>query len=234
MIIKKHLKLIILFSIINILKADGQLNLGIEGGISYNKLQFVNNADNIFLSRRIGYIFNINAEHKLNKSFILEVSPGLIQKNYSITNTRGIFQNVDNNYLILPIGLKYKINIIPKLTFIPSLGVYYGYWLTSKIQGVQPNVFDTSTDLDKNEIVGLKNINYAYSLNTVYDQRNELGWLTKLSISFRIKEKTSCSITTQYYQSITDQQKNRNNDLQNPKYNQTFNITTGIMYHLNK
>lgn len=213
-------------------KSNAQLSIGVDVGISSNKLEFQNNSLDIVLEENHGYTISVNLSSGLSKTFALEASPSLTQKNYAINNKNNISQNVNNSYLILPISLKHTIKLARIWTVSTSLGCYYGYWLKSNVDGAVPNVFELTGNLGNEETIKLHNIKYSYSFNSDYDQRNEFGWASKLSLAYRIKEKISALVNVQYYQSLTDQQKG-NTELHSPKYNQTRGLTLGLMYHLN-
>lgn len=232
MTIKKQLYIIVIIFFAQIFKTSAQTNIGLDAGITYNKLDFKSNNSNLILTSRQGYIINLNIDHSLNKWFILETSPGVLQKNYSIKNRNDIYQNINNTYLQFPISMKYDMKLIKRLNVSGSLGGYYAYWIKSTMNGTAPNVFEITSDSDGGELIGLENIKSNHSFSN-QDNRSEFGWVAKIGLHYRIINNLSFSITGQYYRSITDQQKNTV-ELQVPKHNQTSALTIGVSYSFNK
>jgi opacity protein-like surface antigen len=231
MTINIQLYILIVFSIISSAVANAQMTIGLEGGITSNKLDFKNNYSNVTLLQRKGTIINIDLNYKFNKWFTLEMSPGMLEKNYSLQNSNRIYQNVTNCYLQLPISLKHRIKLLRKLNAFGSLGVYYAYWLESKVDGLAPNVFELYSNSENQEMIKLEEIKYTYSFDSRRDNRSEFGWAGKIGMDYGVYNNLSLSLKGHYYQSLTDQQK-KIVELQNPKLNKTFVTTIGLIYHL--
>ncbi|AOM79677.1 porin family protein [Pedobacter steynii] len=230
MTIKKLRYILTVLTVMYASTAIAQLNIGVDAGISYNKLQVEMADDEIRLSKNSGYIVNVNIDQKINKWLAIEVSPGLIQKNYRVENKNNIYQNVTNTYLHLPITAKYEMKVLKKINLSAALGAYYAYWIESTMEGVAPNVFELSTNPEGNETVRLERIKSNYRFNAKQDNRSEFGWVAKIGLDYRVLKNVSATIKGHFYQSITDQQK-RVSEIHAQKYNQTTALTIGGVYH---
>ncbi|WP_316822477.1 porin family protein [Pedobacter gandavensis] len=231
MIHKKQFYLLMFFIALLSNSANAQLTLGADAGISYNRLQFKSNNPDLKLSKKTGYMVNINIDQKLSPGFAVSVSPGLIQKNYSVMNKVNIYQNINNTYLQLPLSLKYEMELFRRLQLSGNLGLYYAYWLESNINGIAANVFNVSNNPEGEELINLESINSKYKFNSQQDQRSEFGWMAKIGLNYRLFKNISGMINGHFYQSMTDQQKQKN-EILSAKYNQTFATTIGLAYHL--
>lgn len=209
-------------------KINAQVSIGIDAGLTYNKLNYKTN--NVLLGKKSGYVTNINVGYSLNKWLSIEGSAGLIQKNYSISNKNNIWQQINNSYLQFPVSMKYNIKVIKGLSTSISLGVYYAYWIYGSVEGVAPNVFELLTSSDGEDLIKLQNIKYSYKFDTTKDNRSEFGWVAKVGLNYKIVNALDGSIKIYHYQSVTDQQK-KIQELQNGRYNQTFSVVAGLTYH---
>lgn len=226
--IKKPLSIVASICLTCILNAKAQTNIGLDAGITYNKLRFKPANSNLTLSSKQGYIINLNIDHQLNKWIAVETSPGVLQKNYSVKNTNNIYQDINNTYLQLPISIKFERKLISRLNLSASLGGYYAYWIKSTINGTAPNVFELSSGSEGGELIKVEGIKSQYPFSH-RDNRSEFGWTAKVGLDYRILNDLSCSIKGYYYQSLTDQQK-RIDELQASRHNETLAATVGIIY----
>jgi hypothetical protein len=231
MIIKLHTCPILFTLLLLTFCSKGQLSVGVDAGASYNHLS-VQNFGFIELSKKLGPMVNIDLSYEFNDHYALEFSPHLVQKNYGMANSNKIFQRVRNTYVVFPVSLKYKIEFAPKLYSSLSAGIYYGYWLASRITGVAPNVFESATNAQNEETIVLQKINYSYPFNSEFDRRHELGWLGKLGLTYAASKKIAYQVNFHYYQAATGQQKKTvQND---PYYNRTYALTTGLLYRISR
>lgn len=226
--IKKPLSILAIICLTCILNAKAQTNIGLDAGISYNKLKFKPANNNLILSSKQGYIINLNIDHKLNNWIAVEASPGVLQKNYSVKNTNNIYQDVNNTYLQLPISIKFNQKLLSRLSLSGAIGGYYAYWLKSTINGIVPNVFKLSTGSGGDELIKVEGIKSEYTFSE-RDNRLELGCAAKLGLNYRILNALSFSIKGHYYRSLTDQQK-QITELQATRYDETLAATIGIAY----
>lgn len=111
-----------------------------------------------------------------------------------------------------------------------GLGLYYAYWLTSKVTGIVPNAFDIEQTYS-NQLIKLQMIKYVYAFNSEQDNRSEYGWVGKIGVEYNLTKRLSFSIKGHIYQSVTDQQK-KIAEQQTPKHNQTLAATIGLSYSL--
>lgn len=220
--------LIILFS--SVIKANAQISIGLDAGVTINKLDYKNINENILINSETGYITDVLIQYKLNKYFIFEITPSQLQKNYSIKNKNGVYQKINNKYLQLPFNVQYNLRLTHRISTYGALGLYYSYWLTSKVFGIAPNAFNieqTSSD----QLIKLQKIKYLYAFNSEQDNRSEYGWVGKVGIDYNLNKRLSFSLKGHIYQSVMDQQK-KIVEQQTSKYNQTLAATIGLSYSL--
>lgn len=226
--IKKTFYIVAIICLTYVLHVKAQTNIGFDAGISNNKLRFKPATNILTLSSRQGYITNLNIDHQLNKWIAIEVSPGMLQKNYSVKNSNNIFQDVDNTYLQLPVSIKFNKKFARRLSLDGAIGSYYAYWIRSITNGLAPNVFELFSGAEGGELIKIEGIKSQHSFNQ-NDNRSEFGWTAKISVNYNILNDFSCSIKGHYYRSLTDQQK-QVNELQASRYNETLAATVGITY----
>lgn len=200
-------------------------------GITSNKLNFISKYGNPAVLSKDGYMVNLVICYQVNKWFEVDISPGMIQKNFTLRNTNNIHQNINNTYLHLPLSLKHDIYFLKNLNISGNLGLYYAYLIKSVISGFSPNVFEISSNLQGDELIKLENIKADYKI-TKQDNRSEFGWLGKVGLEYKIVNNVSCTIKGQYFRSITDQQK-RINNAEPEKRNRTLVLSGGISYCFN-
>lgn len=231
MIYKIKILYFILFLAAISVNVNAQTNIGIDAGLTFNKLGLKTSINHIKMGTRRGNLISVNIAHRISKELAIEISPGMLQKNYSIENKSNIYQNINNTYAQLPFSIKYNRKVTNKFTFTPSFGIYYAYWLKSKIDGIVPNIFNISIDSDNNQIIGLEHFQYTYYFDSKKDNRSEFGWTGKIELDYKIVNDFSFGLKGHYYQSLTSQQKVVL--LQQPSYNKTFALSLGFSYHFN-
>jgi hypothetical protein len=208
-----------------------QTSVGLEAGISNNYLN-TNISDRVstVIDYSIGYTVNIPLQYKVKQWLYIEAIPGITQKNYSIDRTdsfAGIYEKFTNSYLQIPLAVKLVYG--KRLQAIGDLGIYGGYWLSSRVSGRIPNVFgeDSSGNLQED------NYNEKYQFDSQKDNRFEFGWVAGIGVQYHINQKYMLIGSCRYYQSLTDHQKTYMIN-QVPGYNQAFTFVLGAMMAFKK
>ncbi len=233
MITNKRIQLILIITTVFIKKTNAQMSIGLDEGITFNRLSYKSIDPNVLLTREPGYITSIPLQYQFNKWLIIEAAPGLIQKNYSVQNKSEVYQKVKNQYLQFPVSAKYLIRLTPKIVGYGSFGIYYAYWLNSKAEGSAPNVFDIeqTSQPGSEQLIKLEKIKYSIDLNSKQYNRSEYGWLVKAGLGFSVNKNITLSIKGHFYQAVTDQQQ-KTVDRQGARYNETIAVTLGPIFHL--
>lgn len=214
------------------IKANAQMSIGFDAGMTFNKLNSEYTNENIKLIQETGYITSILLQYDLNKRFTIELTPSLLQKNYAIKNKSEIRQAIINTYLQFPVNAKYNIRLSSKFIAFGSLGVYYAYWLNSQITGTEPNIFDINQALSfNNQSIKLQKIRHTTSFN-IDDERSEFGWVGKTGLDYCPIKNVTLSFKGHLYQSLTSQQK-ETVKFQKSKSNQTLAVNIGLSYTIN-
>jgi hypothetical protein len=230
------LSLVIVFSCFH---ASAQLSVGIEGG--YNKNYLVTNNANRAFTNYVpmnGFNVGIPVQFQLADWFAVTADPTFIQKNYRQERSsffQGIYQNNYNSYLQLPVTGRILFGGEKLKGFIDA-GVYGGYWMSSKIKGVNSNILDLTGD-ENTSVSSIfdfqKPFSYdqKYTFDTKKDNQLEFGWIAGLGVGYDITQRYQVFSEARIMYSFTDQQKNYQTN-QVPRYNTTYGVNLGIMYHL--
>ena len=185
-------------------------------------------------------------QYKVNDWFSLESTPGFIQKNYQMQRTgyyAGIYQKTRNNYLQLPVSAKFYFGTKKWKGFV-DLGVYGAYWASSHIKGtmataLNQNPYSTYYDPNANRagytVFDFEipvNFDDKYQFNSIKDRRLEMGLTAGAGISYEPKGRYKFFADFKYYDALTDQQKNYQDEIVS-KYNETGAFSIGFLYNLN-
>ena len=217
---------------------SAQISAGIEGG--YNKNYLVtNNANRAFTNYLplSGFNIGIPVQYKITDWFAIAVDPTFVQKDYSQQRSSffiGVYQENYNSYLQLPVMGHFMFGG-KKLQGFLNVGLYGGYWLGSREKGVMPNILDiTNNDSTTNSIYDYQNpynYNEKYTFDNRKDNRLEAGWIGGLGVAYEIDKRYQVFAEGRLLYSFTDQQKKYMTN-QIPRYNTTYGINTGVLFHL--
>jgi hypothetical protein len=231
-----HFIIIFLASYLFCFKAFSQLSVGIKGGYNQNYLT-TNNANRSFTNYESmnGFNISIPLQYKIADWFAITMAPEFVQKNYNQQRSAffvGVYQNNYNNYIDLPLMGHFMFGG-QRLKGFLNAGMYAGYWLSGRVQGVMPNILNIAADNNlSNSVYDYENpysYNEKYTFNTTKDNRWEAGWIGGLGISYNINQKYQVFTEANILYTFTDQQKNYMIN-QVPRYNTTYGINAGIMY----
>jgi hypothetical protein len=217
---------------------QAQLSVGIEGG--YNKNYLVTNNSNRAFTNYVpmnGFNVGIPVQYQLNDWFALTADPTFIQKNYRQERSSfftGVYQNNYNSYIQLPLTARVLFGAERLKGFIDG-GVYGSYWISSRIKGVNSNILDLPDDNGNSSSVFDFQKPYSYdekyAFDSKKDNRYEFGWIAGLGVGYDITERYHIFSEARMMYSFTDQQKEYMIN-QVPRYNTTYGINLGVMYHL--
>jgi hypothetical protein len=214
-----------------------QLSVGIEAGYNKNYLT-TNNANRSFTNYAPmdGFQLSIPLQFKVTDWFAIATAPAFVEKNYNQQRSAffvGVYQNNHNNYIDLPLMGHFMFGG-EKLKGFLNAGMYAGYWLSGRVQGVMPNILDiTGDNSSTNSVYDYENpysYNEKYTFNKTRDNRWEAGWIGGLGISYQINRRYQVFGEANILYTFTDQQNNYMIN-QVPRYNTTYGINAGIMYH---
>lgn len=216
-----------------------QISIGIKTGYTNNHLN-TNISNRVFTLNKngSGLGFGFLGNYEINNRIGIEGSIEFLQKKYSLVRTdkyQGVYETSMNSYLQLPLIIQLKIYNKKKLAINLNGGFYGAYWTFAKIKGAIPNIFNSAYSVDAGG-QSIQNLTLAlYSerkpFNKLRDNRFEYGWLTGIGVNYNLSKENRVFIKYEYYQSLTDQQKNYML-FQIPKYNQTNFISAGWLVKL--
>ena len=224
---------------VTICKVKSQISIDVGAGYSYNHLNTdISNREFTKTTNESGYSTSLQLNYSLNKILSLQTGVDLLQKSYSFTRTgayTGVYETFTNTYIQIPFVAKLKIFEMTRFQIHFNAGVYGAYWTFAMVNGVLPNIFNSSNSVGKDgqiiQYLSLTNYSEKYQFNSTKDNRIELGLTTGISICYELNSKYSAFIEPSYYQSLNDQQKKYMVN-QVPKINQTLCISIGFSIKL--
>jgi opacity protein-like surface antigen len=214
--------------------AKAQIYIGVESGLTKNYLN-ADISDLSYTTKKPLYGFNIAVpiDCRINHSLSIRSSVSYVQKNYSLNRTgdfKGIYQEFKNSYLQIPllVAIQKKIK---DLSFFLQAGGYGAYWNDGIVKGTIPNIFSVSSNENdtETESFNLTSYNEKYSFDKRKDNRLEFGFVVGCGMDYALNKKSFLRIEADYYDSVTDQQKNYM-PAQYPRKNQTVTLLLGYFY----
>lgn len=219
---------------------NAQFLFKIDAGYSYNHLiTYVSNRTFTKNVNKIGYNAALRFKYEVNKLIGFETGISWIQKNYSFKRTEnysGIFDKFTNNYLQIPFTVPIRIYEKKKIQIFLNNGVFASYLISTRVNGVMPNAFNSTNELDVDG-QSIQNFNLTtysedYKFNTMKDNRFEFGLQTGITFQYDFNEKTVFFLEYRFYQSLTDIQKEYMVN-QASKINQTSIVSVGFILKFN-
>ena len=222
--------------LINPLLMKGQLNVGVNAGISRNSLisnrSYRSNTD---YTKIDGFTAGVVVQYPVNKYLTIGAEPSYIGKNYKIERNdyyQGVYQATYNNYIQLPVLLTFSLSN-QKMSAGISAGGYSAYWAHSRKKGVIPNLSDLSMQDGNytNVFQNLRPFSYdeTYHFDNKVDNRWEFGWVAGLDFHYNLSGRISYLMTARYDYALTDQGKNYTIN-QEQRFNQTVVISAGLLF----
>jgi hypothetical protein len=158
----------------------------------------------------------------------------IIQKNYAWHRSgayAAVSQSHTNLYLQLPLSLQLRILNIKRLEIHARAGLFGGYWISRKVEGSIPNVFDTGfSNTDNGKVVQYFYLS-SYTLKNHFDDdadnRFELGVQGGIQFRYAIAAPVLPVLNLNYYHSLTPIEKD--GVIQNTRVNATMSVTLGIL-----
>lgn len=123
-----------------------------------------------------------------------------------------------NNYLQLPVMASFSFGG-QKLRGFCNLGVYAGYWLSSRREGTDYNSFTGKPYIIREDV----------KFNSDRDQRMDAGLLGGLGMEYRIARHWVAQVEVRYYYSTVSTQKDYMR-VKDPRYNSTLALQLGGSY----
>lgn len=225
--------LLLIFCWIPFYKANAQYSIGLTSGLTVNHLDYSYYNSNIRVTAGKGFSFNLLLEKELSKFLSIEISPGLIQKNYNLINQAGIQQTITNNYLDFPLLLSFTPSLFNHFSGSFALGGYCAYWLNSSVKGQVPNIFESRPSNDGSEIIQLDNIKYRYQFNKDYDNRIDFGVAGKLAIDYHLNHSIGLLAGYHLFYSLSSIQK-QTTIFPFSELNKTQLFDFGVVYKINR
>ncbi len=214
-----------------------QFSVGVEGGYNKNCLT-TNNANRAFTNYKplSSFTVGIPVQYQITNWFAIAADPTFIQKNYLQERSAffaGVYQNNYNNYVQLPLMAHFMFGG-ERLKGFANAGLYGGYWMSSTIKGVMPAILDNvDNNTSANSIYDYNNpysYNQKYTFDSRKDNRFEVGWVAGLGIGYDVTSNINVFAEGRLLYGFTDQQKKYETN-QVPRYNTTYGVNAGVMYH---
>jgi len=238
---KKQKILLALIQLLS-LTSYAQFSIGVKTGYSNNHLN-TNISNRILTQNKNGNStgFGLLINCKINNRIGIESSVELLQKKYSFVRNdvyTGVYESFINSYLQIPLIAQFKVIEKKKINVAISSGVYGGYWAFAKIKGAIPNIYNNISDSIGNNGQSIQYIQLApysekYQFSKRKDNRFEFGWILDITLKCQLNKNYLTFIECNYYQALTDQQKNYMIH-QTLKYNETIFASIGCLLHIGK
>lgn len=221
------------------LLVKGQLNVGLNAGISRNSL-ISSQGYRSFTTydKAYGYNAGLVLQYPVNKLMTVGVEPSFIKKNYEIARNdyyQGGYEATRNSYIQLPVLFTFSLSNDKMLGGITG-GGYSAYWAHSRKKGVIPNLSNLSLQNGgyTNVFQNIQRFSYdeTYHFDPNVDKRWEFGWVTGLDFQYTIVKQMAFFIAARYYYSLTDQVKNYSINHE-PRYNETEVVMAGLLFKTN-
>jgi hypothetical protein len=187
-----------------------QVTVSFGGGYTQNEIETKIHASNTEVESNNGLQLSILCKKEINRTFSLRTGIDYIQKNYSQLKTgayAGAYNCYKNLYLQIPLILQVKAFEKNKIRISGNLGIYSGYWLVGKIDGVIPNIFDSTNSVSENGTNSQYFSYTSYSTNYKFkkqrDNRFEYGFITGINISYQHNRRVSFFLEPSLYYSET-------------------------------
>src|ERR1700733_12351267 len=114
-----------------------QNSVGLEGGFSYNAYNTnISNRASTVATGGSGFSLDLPFEYEIRPWLYAMTAPGILRKDHAMDRTDslyGSFEQFDNTYIQLPIGISLVYGTRLKFFFDP--GIYLGYWISGRLKG---------------------------------------------------------------------------------------------------
>lgn len=170
---------------------------------------------------RWGWTLGLTGQYDINNWLAVRADLNLTQKNHRQYRT-GVLANTNydtrNNYLQLPVMASFSFGG-QKLRGFLNLGVYGGYWMSSRMNGSYINTFSATVSA----------VDESVEFNSDRDQRMDFGLVGGLGIEYRFCSHWAAQVESRCYYSTTSTQKDYM-QLKDPRYNTTIGLQAAIYY----
>lgn len=168
-----------------------------------------------------GWTLGLTGQYNFNEWFGVRADLNWTQKNHQQYRT-GMLENTNydtwNGYLQMPVMASFSFGGQKVRGFL-NLGVYGGYWLSSRLKGHYFNIFSEETS----------KVDQSAEFNDDRDQRLDCGLTGGIGVEYRFASKWAAQIEARLYYSTTSTQKDYM-QLKDPKYNTTTAFQAAIYY----
>ena len=213
--------IVLMIASLNISPVHAQWRAGVTMGGAYNHYSIDKHyMDDFDYEGKWGLTFGASGQYNFNDWLAVRADLSFIQKNHR--QYRHVLPDTDydtrNNYLQLPVMASFSFGGKQVRGFL-NLGVYGGYWSSSRIRGTFWDVFaDLTNDIDENvEFVNER------------DQRWDAGLMGGIGVDYAFARHWAAQVEARCYYSTTSVQKDYM-QIKDPKYNTTIGLQAAIYY----
>lgn len=204
-----------------------QLSVGASIGYDRNSLSTGTSYRSFVKNKAMsGFAIGLPVRYDVNDWFGVQSELTYIQKNSKTERNHsysGISEEMTNSYFQVPLMGHFSFGG-EKLRGFINLGGYGGYWLKSKREGVNLNVFGEGAE----QIYPYEE---RYEFDSRKDRRLEFGLVGGLGVQYNLSENVALFAEGRYYYSLSDMQKDYM--YRRPtKYNNTFALNVGCLFNV--
>lgn len=168
-----------------------------------------------------GWTLGVTGQYDFNDWLAVRADLNMTQKNHRQYRTGNLaYTDYDtrNNYLQLPVMASFSFGG-KKIRGFLNLGVYGGYWMSSRLKGSFYNTFSNR----------ISKVDESVEFNSDRDQRLDCGLVGGLGVEYRFARHWAAQVESRCYYSTTSTQKNYML-LKDPRYNTTIGLQAAVCY----
>ena len=210
-----------LLTLCSICSAQAQWRVGITAGADWNQYTI----DKHYMldwhyEAQWGATFGVTGQYDINNWLALRTDVNYAQKNHR--EYRKLLDSTDykklNAYLQVPVMASFGFGGENLHGFL-NLGLYGGYWLSSKLKGHYRNI----------DSWAVSSIDEKVEFNNKRDQRFDFGPVGGIGLEYKLTEHLATLVEARCYYSTISTQKDYMR-IKDPKYNTTIGLQAAIYY----
>lgn len=203
--------------------AESKWKLGVTVGYTNNSYSINNSYQSDWQqSCRGGISVGLTGQYNVVDWFGVRMDLQWMQRNYRNSRALQVHEyNYTNDYIQIPLVADFSFGG-KKLRGFVDVGVYGGYWLSSRVKGMGTNVF--------HEPAGIAEpISQSGMINSERDNRMVFGYVGGVGLEYRFLPQWSCQLECRYYYDATSQVK-QYQAIKDYRYNGTLVLQAGAAY----
>lgn len=213
-------------------RAAAQWKVGVNAGYTYNHYSIdTHYAYDFNYDGRGGLTVGIPVEYGILDWLAVRADLSYLQKGYSMDRAYDqTCRDRRDHYLSLPVMARISFGSEKVRGFLHA-GGYMGYWMKSRVKGVEQSVSSLLEDVfnDKDEGIFVAYDN-EYTFNSTRDNRLDAGLVGGVGVCYRLCPRIELEAEGRCYYALTSIAKEYMKHTKQPQYNTTFALQVGVKY----